>query len=148
MFCVILLLCCWDCCIREFISAIFVCILHDLGTFEVGIFKNGIRWCLVGILWVLDLKGKIYMGLILGKQDLRDYSISRFAMHAKHGLLIKWLKAFPMPLPNGRPWIVVSLICLMEFVLSNLLMVAQHWIKYCHSGWTWLDVLFFLTCIY
>lgn len=63
--------------------------MHDLGTFEVGIFKNGIRWCLVGILWVLDLKGKIYMGLILGKQDLRDDSISRFAMYAKHGLLIK-----------------------------------------------------------
>lgn len=29
------------------------------------------------------------MGLILGKQGLRDDSISRFATHAKHGLLIK-----------------------------------------------------------
>lgn len=29
------------------------------------------------------------MGLILAKQGLRDDSISRFATHAKHGLLIK-----------------------------------------------------------
>jgi hypothetical protein len=35
---------------------------------------------------IFNLKGKIYLCLILSKQELRDYSISRFATNAKLGL--------------------------------------------------------------